>query len=108
MMKSFVSRCLITSRVCNRTLCLERNIRSSFFKHQYLTRHEYSSFLSADRIPTALLNNAGVRSYLDKITSDDYSECMSKPNVTALIAAIRSLKVDLQSLNEFNTGHYLI
>lgn len=31
---------------------------------------------------------------------------MSKPNVSALISAIRSLKVDLQSLNEFDTGQH--
>lgn len=104
-MKFFNSRCI--SRLYNRILWSNSSFRSSFSKHQFFICHDsYSSYLPADRISKTLLNNSGVRSYLDKLISEDYSDNMSKPNITTLISAIRSLKGDLQSLNEFDTGQY--
>lgn len=69
-------------------------------------RWSHNRSLSTREIPFELLKNAGVRSYLDKLVSEEYSNKMSKPNVVSLISTIRSLKYDLQSLNDFNTGQY--
>lgn len=57
-------------------------------------------------VSASLLDNPGVRSYLDNLMSNDYSDTMSKHNVASLITAVRSLRADLQSLNEFDTGQY--
>jgi hypothetical protein len=89
----------------NKTLWSNKCFYSSFSKHQYLLSRYYSS-MPEHRICSALLNNSGVRSYLDSLISKDYSDIMSKSNVSALILAIRSIRVDLQSLKEFDTGQY--
>ncbi|XP_025407626.1 peptide chain release factor 1-like, mitochondrial [Sipha flava] len=86
----------------NKTLWSNKCFYSSFSKHQYLLSRYYSS-MPEHRICSALLNNSGVRSYLDSLISKDYSDIMSKSNVSALILAIRSIRVDLQSLKEFDT-----
>lgn len=77
----------------------------SFAISQFSERHYSSSSLVANGNFRTLLNNSGIRSYLDKLISDGYSDAMSKPNVSSLITSIRSLKVDLKSLNEFDTGY---
>lgn len=93
----------------NRTLWPIKSVRSSLSSHQFLVCHSYSSLATTTNgISSELLSNSGVRSYLNKLISEDYSESMSKPNVSALISAIRSLKVDLQSLNEFEIGQHNI
>lgn len=78
----------------------------SFSKHWLLT-HCYT-YSKTREICNVYLNNSAVRSYLDKLISDKYSDTMSKPKVARLISTIRSLKADLQSLGEFDTGHYII
>lgn len=93
-------------RLYNSTFWSNVSFRSPFMKYQRSMCRNYSCPLPAGRISKTLLNNPGVRSYLEKFVSEDYSNTMSKPNVTALINTIRSLKVDLQSLNEFDTGQY--
>nr|BAH72157.1 ACYPI008363 [Acyrthosiphon pisum] len=99
-MKFFNSRYIFG--LYNRTLWSIKNVRSSFSCHQFLVCHSYSSLATTTKgISSELLNNSGVRSFLNKLISEDYSESMSKPNVFALVSAIRSLKVDLQSLDEF-------
>lgn len=107
-MKFFNSRHIIFG-LCNRTLWPIKSVRSSLSSHQFLVCHPYSSLATTTNgISSELLSNSGVRSYLNKLISEDYSESMSKPNVTALISAIRLLKVDLQSLSEFDTGQHNI
>lgn len=91
----------------NKTLWPNKYFYSSFSKYQYLLSRYYSS-VPTHGICSELLSNSGVRSYLDSLISKDYSDIMSKPNVSALILAIRSKKVDLQSLKEFDTGKYNI
>lgn len=100
-MKFFNSRCIFR-------LLQNTNFRQSFLKRQFLVCHSSFSSLPSNGISSELLNNSGVRSFLDKCICEDYVDTMSKPNVSALISAIRSLKVDLQSLNEFDTGQYNI
>lgn len=78
----------------------------SFSKHWLLT-HRYTCSKTQE-IFNVYLNNPAVRSYLDKLVSDKYSDTMSKPKAAKLISSIRSLKADLQLLGEFNTGHYII
>jgi len=102
-MKFFNSRYIFG--LYNRTLWPIKTVRSSLSSHQFLACHSYSSLApTTNGISSELLRNSGVRSFLNKLISEDYSESMSKPNVSALISAIRSLKVDLQSLNEFEIG----
>lgn len=91
-------------RLYNRNLWLIKSFHSSFLKHQFFVRNSSS----ARGINYMLLNNPGVQSYLDKFISEDYSNLMSKPNVIKLISAIRTLKLDLESLNEFDIGQYYI
>lgn len=100
-MKFFNCRCIFR-------LLQNTNFRPSFLKRQFLVCHSSFSSLPPNGISTTLLNNSGVRSFLDKYVSEEYVDTVSKPNVSALISAIRSLKVDLQSLNEFDTGQYNI
>ncbi|XP_060849851.1 peptide chain release factor 1-like, mitochondrial [Rhopalosiphum padi] len=100
-MKFFNSRYIF--RLYNKTLWPIKSVQSTLSSHQFLVCHSYSSFTTTtNRISSELLRNSGVRSYLNKLISEDYSDTMSKPNVFALISAIRLLKVDLQSLNEFD------
>lgn len=106
-MKFFNSRYIFG--LYNRTLWPIKSVRPSLSNHQFLVCHSYSSLATTTNgISSELLRNSGVRSYLNKLISEDYSESMSKPNVSALISAIRSLKLDLQSLNEFDTGQHNI
>lgn len=88
----------------NRNLWSIKNFQSSFLNHQSVVCYSPS----AHGINCRLLNNPGVRSYLDKLINEDYSNLMSKPNVIKLISTIRTLKIDLESLNEFDTGQYYI
>lgn len=90
-----------------KTLRPNKCLHSSLSKYQFLLNRYYSS-LPVNGICSTLLSNSGVRSYLDSLISKDYSDVMSKPNVSALIIAIRSLKVDIQSLKELDTGQYNI
>ncbi|CAH1737361.1 peptide chain release factor 1-like, mitochondrial [Aphis gossypii] len=100
-MKFFNSRYIFG--LYNRALWPIKSIQSTLSHHQFLVCRSYSSLTTTSHgISTELLQNSGVRSYLNKLISEDYSEDMSKPNVSALISAIRLLKVDLQSLNEFD------
>jgi len=94
----FNSRCIF--RFCNKTLIKSFRL-SSFSKHQFAKRHY--SVLSNLEISVTLLNNPEVRSYLNKLLISDYSDTMSNPNVHMLLSAIRSIKEDLESLNELNT-----
>lgn len=104
-MKFFNSRYIF--RLYNKTLWPIKSVQSTLSSHQFLVCHSHSSFTTTtNRISSELLRNSGVRSYLNKLISEDYSDTMSKPNVFALISAIRLLKVDLQSLNEFDIGQY--
>jgi len=104
-MKFFNSRYIFG--LYNRALWPIKSIQSTVSHHQFLVCRSYSSLTTTSHgISTELLQNSGVRSYLNKLISEDYSEDMSKPNVSALISAIRLLKVDLQSLNEFDIGQY--
>lgn len=98
-------KCKHLLRMYSKTLQPNNCSSSSFSKHQWLFRRYYSP-LSTDGICSKILNNSSVRSYLDGLISKDYSDAMSKPNVSALLIAIRSIKVDLQSLKEFDTGEY--
>lgn len=82
-----------------------KSFQSYLPKRQFLVCHNLSK--ATIGISNTLLNNSGVRLYLDKLISEDYSHIMSKPNVFTLINAIRSLKADLISLYEFDTGQYL-
>lgn len=104
-MKFFNSRYILG--LFNRTLWPTKSVQSTLSHHQFLVCRSYSSLTTTNNgISIELLQNSGVRSYLNKLISEDYSEDMSKPNVSALISAIRLLKVDLQSLNEFDIGQY--
>jgi len=106
-MKFFNSRYIF--RLYNRTLWPIKSVKSTLSSHQFFVCRSYSSFTTTtNRISSELLRNSGVRSYLNKLISEDYSDTMSKPNVFALISAIRLLKVDLQSLNEFDVVLYLL
>lgn len=89
-------------RLYSKTFLPKNVFRVVCLKHHRFLVCRYSS--SASGISNSLLQNPGVRSYLDNLLSNDYSEAMSEPSVSTLICAIRSLKVDLQSLNEFDTG----
>lgn len=102
-MKFFNIRYIFGLNKYNRALWPIKSVQSTLSHHQFLVCRSYSSLTTTSNgISTELLQNSGVRSYLNKLISEDYSEDMSKPNVSALISAIRLLKVDLQSLNEFN------
>jgi len=106
-MKFFNSRYIFGLNKYNRALWPIKSVQSTLSHHQFLVCRSYSSLTTiSNGISTELLQNSGVRSYLNKLISEDYSEDMSKPNVSALISAIRLLKVDLQSLNEFDIGEY--
>lgn len=98
---------------CRRVFC-SYNYNTSYKSNTFLSFSKrplppkYYSSTTAGEVPISLLNNPGVRTYLDKLISEDFTDSMAKPHVTTLISSIRSLRVDIQSLNEFNTGHYNI
>lgn len=98
-MKFFSSKYILS--LCNKNILFKNSFRAPYSKLKVLTC-QYCSY--SFKISESLLNNSRVRSHLDKLISKDYSESMSKPNVAALINAIRSVKIDLHSLNEFDTG----
>ncbi|VVC36693.1 Hypothetical protein CINCED_3A004280 [Cinara cedri] len=87
--------------LCNKTLWPSQCFQLSFLKCEFPVCRHLST--TAPGVPSTLLNNLGVRSYLDKLISEEYSDTMSKPKVSALINTIRLLKVDLKSLYEFDT-----
>ncbi|XP_050423841.1 peptide chain release factor 1-like, mitochondrial [Adelges cooleyi] len=86
---------------CKHTIWSSNQQRISHVTHGFLVRR-YSSL--SDKISNVLLNNAGVRSYIENLISKGYSESMTKPKVLSLLSAIRTLKDDLQSLTEFDIG----
>ncbi|XP_050520567.1 peptide chain release factor 1-like, mitochondrial isoform X1 [Daktulosphaira vitifoliae] len=80
-------------------ICKLSLIRLNYSKHNFII-HCFST--TSYQFSRNLLDNPGIRSYIDNLISNEYSDSMTKPKVSTLVSKIRSLKDDLLSLQELD------